>query len=172
MKKIAILIACTLWYLTLSTASHTMALWDIDDWSFFYETNQDTTSTDTEAEKIEIWNLVKRDAISKQDWVFQTITNFFGMGKYVDSWSPKFWSPALWYVQMIINRLLWLVSFIALVVSIFAFYQIFFNKWEEWVTKAKKMLTWVWIALAIMWLSWIIISFFFYFYTDIATKQF
>ena len=46
--------------------------------------------------------------------------------------------------------MLGLVSFISLVMVIFAFYLIFFSKGEEAVGKAKKILVGVGIALAIM----------------------
>jgi hypothetical protein len=51
---------------------------------------------------------------------------------------------------------------------IFAFYLIFFSKWEEAVGKAKKILIGVAIALAIMWLSWFIASFFFDIYGTVT----
>jgi cell division protein FtsL len=44
---------------------------------------------------------------------------------------------------------------------IIAFYLIFFSKQEESIGKAKKMLIWVAIALAVMWLSRYIVSYFY-----------
>jgi hypothetical protein len=61
-----------------------------------------------------------------------------------------------------------LVSFIALVLIIFAFYLIFFGKEEEAFKKAKKILTGVAIALAIMGLSRFIVSFFFNVFTTVT----
>lgn len=77
-------------------------------------------------------------------------------------------SVATNYVKRILNILLGLVSFLSLVMIVFAFYLIFFSKGEEGVTKAKKILIGVGIALAIMWLSWFIASFFFDIYTTVT----
>jgi hypothetical protein len=77
-------------------------------------------------------------------------------------------TPATNYVKWLLNILLGLVSFLALVMVMFAFYLIFFSKGEEAVTKAKKILIGVAIALAIMGLSWFIASFFFDIYGTVT----
>jgi hypothetical protein len=77
-------------------------------------------------------------------------------------------SKATNYVKWILNILLWLVSFLSLVMIIFAFYLIFFSKGEEAVGKAKKILIGVGIALTIMWLARFIASFFFDIYRTVT----
>ncbi len=77
-------------------------------------------------------------------------------------------SPATNYVKRILNIFLGLVSFLSLVMIIFAFYLIFFSKGEEAVGKAKKILIGVAIALAMMGLSRFIASFFFDIYTTVV----
>lgn len=77
-------------------------------------------------------------------------------------------TPATNYVKRILNILLGLVSFLSLVMIIFAFYLIFFSKGEEAVGKAKKILIGVGIALAIMGLSRFIASFFFDIYGTVT----
>jgi len=77
-------------------------------------------------------------------------------------------SRATNYVKWILNILLGLVSFLSLVMVIFAFYLIFFSKGEDGVGKAKKILVGVGIALAIMWLSRFIASFFFQIYNTVT----
>lgn len=77
-------------------------------------------------------------------------------------------SRATNYVKWILNILLGLVSFLSLVMVIFAFYLIFFSKGEDGVAKAKKILVGVGIALAIMWLSRFIASFFFQIYNTVT----
>ncbi len=72
------------------------------------------------------------------------------------------------YVKRILNILLGLVSFLSLVMVIFAFYLIFFSKGEEGVTKAKKILIGVGIALAVMGLARFITSFFFNLFTTVT----
>jgi len=49
-------------------------------------------------------------------------------------------TPALVYIQTIVNILLGLVSLLSLIMVIIAFYLIFFSKQEEAVGKAKKLL--------------------------------
>ena len=70
------------------------------------------------------------------------------------------------YLRAIINIALWLLSFVALIMIIYTLYMIFFSKDDVWVNKAKENLTWIFIALAIVWLAWIIISFIFRLYND------
>lgn len=77
-------------------------------------------------------------------------------------------SRATNYVKRILNILLGLVSFLSLVMIIFAFYLIFFSKGEDGVAKAKKILIGVGIALAIMGLSWFIASYFFDIYRTVT----
>lgn len=73
------------------------------------------------------------------------------------------WPSVLFYLKTIINYLLWFVSLIALILMIYAFYMIFFKKDEAGVTSAKQIIKWVVIALLIIWLSRVIVSFLFRF---------
>ena len=70
------------------------------------------------------------------------------------------------YVRAIINMALWLLSLVALIMTIYTFYMIFFSKDDAGVKKAKENLTGIFIALAVIWLAWIIISFIFRLYND------
>jgi len=65
------------------------------------------------------------------------------------------------YARAIINMALWLVSFIALIMSIYTFYMMFFSENEAWIKKAKWNLVGIFIALGVLWLAWIIVSFIF-----------
>jgi len=98
--------------------------------------------------------------------ILTRLTNFFRLSGTSYSTGT---SRATNYVKWILNILLWLVSFLSLVMIIFAFYLIFFSKGDEAVTKAKKILIGVGIALAIMGLSWFIASFFFNIYNTVTT---
>ena len=112
-------------------------------------------------------DLVKQDTVNPTTSILQRLTNFFRLsGTAYDN--PNSTSKATDYVKRILNILLWLVSFLSLVMIIFAFYLIFFSKGEDGVGKAKKILIGVGIALAIMWLSWFIASFFFEIYTTVT----
>ena len=71
---------------------------------------------------------------------------------------------AVIYIRFITNLLLWLVSFIALVIIIYSFYQMFFSEDSKGIEQVKKNLTGVAIALVIIGLSRFIVSFIFDFY--------
>ena len=117
-------------------------------------------------ETIELSDVILEDSIEPEDSIFSNLFSFFKLsGKEYDTWTGK----ALNYVRWIINILLWLVWFISLILIIFAFYLIFVTKSEEAVGKARKILTWVAIALIILWASWLITSFLFYLYGQITT---
>jgi len=98
--------------------------------------------------------------------LLRRLTDFFRLSG--TSYTTATTSPATEYVKWILNIFLWLVSFLSLVMVIFAFYLIFFSKGEEAVGKAKKILIGVAIALAMMGLSRFIASFFFDIYTTVV----
>lgn len=84
-----------------------------------------------------------------------------------------FWldSDALWwdhkflnYAKAILNMALWLLSMIALIMTIYTFYMMFFTENEAWIKKAKWNLVGIFIALAIIGLARIIVSFIFRWY--------
>lgn len=70
------------------------------------------------------------------------------------------------YARAILNMALWLISIIALIMTIYTFYMMFFTDNEAWIKKAKWNLVGIFIALAIIWLAWIIVSFIFWWYQN------
>lgn len=78
---------------------------------------------------------------------------------YWSDTNPSF----LFYLKTIVNLLLSFVSLIALILMIYAFYMIFFKKDEAGITTATQMIKWIVVALVIIWLSWIVVSFLFRF---------
>jgi hypothetical protein len=100
---------------------------------------------------------IRSDVVTSNTSILTQLRNFFRLtGTAYDTDTP-----ALDYVKWIINLVLGFVSFISLILIIFAFYLIFFSKGEDAVKKAKKILTGVAIALGLLGLSWLIVSFFF-----------
>ena len=102
----------------------------------FYEAGR--MPTETPGNKIEIGNTLHDSLYPTQTnqanpSLISRILGFFGLGNYSTADQP-----ALSYVRLLINWLLGLVSLIALIVTISAFYLIFFWKGEEGLTKAKK----------------------------------
>jgi len=133
------------------------------DADFPYEIQWQENVYEEDAE-INLATLIKADTQDSKS-LLTRLTDFFRLSGTSYSTGT---SRATNYVKWILNILLGLVSFLSLVMVIFAFYLIFFSKWEEAVWKAKKILVGVGIALTIMWLSWFIASFFFDIYTTVT----
>ncbi len=124
---------------------------------FYYTIPWSTESTTNLAETIKIdaiqWTVENQSIMSRLLELFQFSTA---------SWYPNTGNaPAIAYIKWIVNMGLGLVSLISLILVIYGFYLMFFSKEEEGFSKAKKILKGVAIALAIMGLSWFIVSFFF-----------
>ena len=131
---------------------------------FPYDINSETPLQGTD-ETTNLGDVVKQDTVNPTTSILKRLTDFFRLsGTSYDTWTSK----ATNYVKRILNILLGLVSFLSLVMIIFAFYLIFFSKGEDGVAKAKKILIGVGIALAIMGLSWFIASFFFDIYRTVT----
>lgn len=144
-----------IWLLSLIITVFAFLFVNAED--FFYENNiNNTTYSDT----LELWEIVKWDAILANQSLLDRLFSVF----WLDSATYLQWpDKAEYYIKMIINMILWLVSLVSLVLIIYAFYLILFVKQEEWVAKARKIIIWVFIALFIMWMSRIIVSFIFWF---------
>lgn len=139
--------------------------WFVVKWEdFYYDVSKDwNVVKDFDNESLDIWAVITDDAVSPDSSVLQRLLSVFKLkwsNRYDNNWELK----AFAYIKMIVNFLLALVSLIALILTIYGFYLMFFSGQDEWLKKAKKILTWVAIALAIMWLSRFIISFLFYVY--------
>ena len=108
-------------------------------------------------DKTQLWDQVSVDEkdntiLIRLLWIFGLDTDRGREHKFLD------------YAKAIINLALWLISFIALIMTIFTFYMIFFSDNEAWIKKAKWNLVGIFIALGIIWLAWIIVSFIFRWY--------
>ena len=133
---------------------------------FPYDINSQTPLVG-QSEPTNISDVIKADSLTPTTSIMSRLTSFFRVSG--TSYNPdNTGNPAINYVKFILNIVLALISFIALVLIIFAFYLIFFGKEEEAFKKAKKILTGVAIALFIMGLSWFIVSFFFNVFTTVA----
>lgn len=119
----------------------------------FYYNNTDTQPT------TELGNEIARHSVDNSESILNRLINLFRLSD--NEWYQSGTSKTIYYVKWIVNMALALVSFISLVFIIYWFYLMFFSKDEEWFSKAKKILKGVLIALVIMWLSWLIVSFFF-----------
>lgn len=113
---------------------------------------------DSKGEKVDLWNRVS----IKNEWetLIIQLLSVFWLGNGREKSDLVF----IDYAKAIINMALWLVAFIALIMSLYTFYLMFFTENEAWIKKAKWNLTGIFIALAIIWLAWIIVSFIFWRY--------
>jgi hypothetical protein len=134
--------------------------------TFYYDTVDKTTNTSSE-QKTELAKIIKTDNIDNANSLPSKIRGFFQLNGGVYDKN----APATEYVKRLLNIALGFVSFISLILVIFAFYLILFDKGEDGVKKAKKILMGVAIAIALMGLSWIIVSFFFDLYQTQAVKN-
>lgn len=123
-------------------------------YNFPYDTDMTSSVNDQE---VDIWKIIKTDAIQPNNSVLNSLFELFSLDGEEYAGNRK----AEYYIKMVLNMVLGLVSFVSLILIIYSFYMIFFTKQEEWVAKAKKILIGVFIALAVMWLSWLIVSFIF-----------
>lgn len=116
-------------------------------------------STDDRTPKTELWSQV---SIKENDkTIIVRLLEVFWLDNSIDKWKDlKF----IDYARAIINMALGLVAFIALIMSLYTFYMMFFTDNEAWIKKSKWNLVGIFIALGILWLAWIIVSFIFWWY--------
>lgn len=75
------------------------------------------------------------------------------------------------YTKAILNMALWLLAFIALIMSIYTFYMMIFSDNDKGIEKAKKNLIWIFIALWVIWLARLIVSLMFWRYQRFRKDQ-
>ncbi len=149
--------------LIILTTTILSIIWFWFSYDFYYDYHDNTTAIWNETE---IWWIIKTDVVQNNDSVLNRLLSLFNLsnqGRY-DSGTSK----AIYYAKMIVNMLLSFVSFIALIMLIYAFYMMFFSKEEFWMTKAKQVIKWVAIAITIMWLSRFIVSLIFWIQSNSA----
>lgn len=170
MKKILFILA-SLCLLGVST-THAQTLGDSNP--FFY--GNENKEGPAGVEKTEIATILKQENINqdtttpnKTPLIYQ-LRGLFGLtstdGNSVYNDTKNQGQPAIAYIKMLTNMALGLVSFISLILVIFAFYLIFFGKGEDAVDKAKKILIGVAIALVVMAISRIIVNTLFTLFND------
>lgn len=91
----------------------------------------------------------------KRSW-FDMLLNTLGIKTYYNEW-------AIWYIQMIVNYFLWILSFIALLVLLYWFFLMFLQKdSKEAISKSKKYIIASFISIILIWISFYLTSFIFY----------
>lgn len=128
------------------------AFWAND---FPYEISDTTSQGSTD-----FADMVNQDAIQNQDWALAQLLEVFQLSN--QDWYGNDNQKALNYIKWILNMALSLTSLVALLLLVYVFYMMFFSGHEEGLKKARAYLKWIAIALAILWLSWVIISYILY----------
>jgi len=149
-------------------------LWDgaVFDHNFYYSNNetiqtmQQTPNGETGSENLGVmfWNGmtygVDQNGMNSQSLVASFLEIF---GFNTDDYQGKM-PKAIIYAKSIINLLLSLLSFVALIILIYTFYLMFFSEDGKWFDKVKSNLKGLLLWFVFLWLSWIIVSFIFNFY--------
>jgi hypothetical protein len=117
------------------------------------------TDSQEKKDNTNLWDLVS--VKERDDTIIVKLLWVFWLDNSIEKWRDlKF----IDYARAIINMALWLVAFIALLMSIYTFYMMFFSENEAGIKKAKWNLVGIFIALGILGLAWIIVSFIFRWY--------
>ena len=134
--------------------------------SFPYNDNTDTLDLNECDNQLwhctDLWNQVDIRNNGNNLSIINRLLSVFGLDSDTLSWDHKF----LNYAKAILNIALWLLSLIALIMTIYTFYMMFFTDNETWIKKAKWNLVGIFIALAIIGLAWLIVSFIFRWYQN------
>lgn len=161
MKKIIIKYCMSLWVVVsfcLSNISFWIAWWSSNNEPLWDVSNPYVKNYQSDEGKTTVQSQLKQE--TNQYNMLDDLLDIFNIWEDKYPWAPKF----ILYVKTIINIALWLLSFIALWMTIYTFYMMFFSDNEAGQKKAKWTLIWIFIAIAMIWIAWLIVSFIFWWY--------
>lgn len=143
-----------------SLSIHCICLW----WDLWVEPNdvkwpREETYIQPDSDNTKIGDKVD---IKSDNSIMIRLLQVFWLDTNAFDWDHKF----LNYVRAILNMALWLLSMAALIMIIYTFYLMFFTDNDAWIKKAKWNLVGIFIALVIIWIAWLIVSFIFRWYQD------
>ena len=158
MKIIKSIITC------LIAITALISIWFCDDvfpgTDSYFPYSGTTLPSTTSPIEIDIPKIITWDIADQENGINKLLNVFMPNSAMYDEWQ---WPSIIFYLKTIVNILLSFVSLIALILIIYAFYMIFFKKDEAGITTAKQMIKWIVVALVVIWLSWIVVSFLFRF---------
>jgi hypothetical protein len=125
----------------------------------FYFTDRNYTAIPKNEWSTYIWWILKSGTVANQSLTVRLIQRF-----YDPNFDPNITQPALYYIKFLIDVAISLVAFIALCFLIYYLYIIFFSDRDEGIANAKWYALNAFIAIILIWLSWMIVSFGFYIY--------
>lgn len=132
---------------------------------FYYNVDTKYSGDNTDIGKVFWSEAVIGDPNDTNDTLLERLYTLLGLTGPAYEWPDK----ASAYIKLVINLFLGISSFIALVLVIYGFYNMFFSEQEEWYDKAKKIVIGASIALLIMGISWFIVTYIFSVY-EITTE--
>lgn len=160
-KLIKLILSITLIFGWLTTFNTTFAQPIQGDYTYDFPIPDGSLVTDTPTCYWEdCTEFIYEIPVDENDSIMGQLLSLFWLNNAALSWDHKF----IKYVRWILNMALWLLSMIALVMTIYTFYMMFFTENEAWAKKARQNLVGIFIALAIIWLAWLIVSFIFWRY--------
>ena len=123
---------------------------DVDDADFPYRDWGAWSAPTEDTEQI------AQDQIAEGGFL-EDLGNAIWMGDYTweDEWAYE-------YIETVINYFLAIVAFVALMILLGGFGFMFFSSHEDWFNKAKKYVLNSSIAILVIGVSWLIVSFVFY----------
>jgi hypothetical protein len=116
------------------------------------------------------WNDVENNSISQWSNLFSNWLRWIIHIPQSDEYPTSLWY-VIALIQIAINRLLWILAFVALIYMIYNWFLVFTSGSDD--KNASKGKKWIWtaaIALAWIWLSWLIISIILWFINNIAAS--
>jgi len=108
---------------------------------------------------------------SSWDWFWKNFSDKVG-------WVWTIWasgadsteSKLLDTIQNAINRILWMLSFVALILCLRGWFQMLTAAWDDWKVKTwTKILKNAAIGLAVIWVSWLVVSFVFWIINKVSS---
>lgn len=117
--------------------------------SNFFDFNGVSTTS-----KIDTAQIAKNEMLHDQDSLLKKLLGYFNLAPFS---SPD---GAVLYVKTVINYALWLMWLIATLSLLLWFYRMFTSdNWTEAFARAIKIVKWSFIAILLLWFSWVIVSF-------------
>ncbi len=104
--------------------------------------------------------LLKQHTTTDKDSLLNKLLAMYGLNDYDGE------DKAIHFVKGIINLVLSLASFIVFVRLIYGFYMMFFSEHEEGMDRARKIIKMTFIALLLIGVSRLLVTFFFYLFTE------
>lgn len=125
----------------------------------FYFIDHDYTTLPAGEWSTYIWWIIKSGTVTNDSLTIQLIQRF-----YDPNFNPQNTQPAIYYIKFLIDVALSFIAFFALCFLIYYLYIVFFSNREEWISNAKWYALNAFIAIILIGLSRMIVSFAFYIY--------